>query len=124
MAKKIPNIRELVANSEYINKVSTKKTVYYVFQTDKDYLIFSYRDATYKSGNFNYVAADTVARIHEVFRGKKRVTSKDIQNYPQMKKFVTRFDFLNVLYVLIAKKQASIDKRSLGQQTLYFNFAK
>ena len=87
MAKKIPNIRELVMNADYINKVSTKKTVYYVFYTDPDYLIFSYRDATYKSGNFNYVSADTVARIHEAFKGKKRVTSKDILSHPQMKKF-------------------------------------
>lgn len=124
MAKKIPNIRELIENAEYINKVNTKKTVYYVFFTKPDYLIFSYRDATYKSGNFNYVAADTVTRIQEAFKGKKRVTSKDIQSHPQMKKFITRFDFLNVLYVLVAMKQAAIDKRSLNQPTLYFNFKK
>ncbi len=124
MLKKIPNIRDLITNAEYINKVGTNKTVYYVFQTDKNYLIFSYRNATYKSGNFNYVAADTVARIHDAFIEKKRVTSKDIQNHPQMKKFITRFDFLHVLYVLVAKKQASIDKRSMGPYDALFQYQK
>lgn len=124
MAKKTPTINHLLENSVYIGKVSTKKTIYYVFQTDKDYMLFTVKDATYMSGNFNLVMGDTVDRVHAAFAGKKRVTSNDIQSHPQLKKFVTRFEALHTMYVLVAKRQASIDQRSPNQAALFFNVKK
>lgn len=124
MPTKTPKINQLLNSAVYVGKVITKKTLYYVFQTDKDYLLFSFRDATYKAGNFNVVMADTVDRVYSAFKGQKRVTRIEIQNHPQMKKFIAGFDALQALYVLVARKQASIDRRSLGKMTLYFNIKK
>jgi hypothetical protein len=121
MTKKSPKINQLLNNAVYVGKVTTKKTVYYVFQTEKDYLLFSFKDATYMSGNFNVVMADTVERIYSAFKGKKRVTRADIECHSQMKKFVTGFETLQTLYVLVAQKRASIDRRSPNTTTLYFN---
>ena len=121
MAKKTPKINQLLDNAVYLGKVSTKRTVYYVFQTDKDYVLFTFKDATFMSGNFNVVMADTLDMVYSAFKGKKRVTSVDAQNHPQLKRFVTRFEALQALYVLVVKKQASIDKRSLNKMTLFFN---
>jgi hypothetical protein len=124
MPKKTPRINELLDNAVYVGKVTTKKTVYYVFQTQKDYLLFSFKDATYMSGNFNLVMADTVDRIYSAFKGQKRITRSEIESHPQMKKFVTGFEALQTLYVLVARKQASIDKRSLNRSMLFFNIKK
>lgn len=124
MPKKTPKINQLLDHAVYVGKVATKKTLYYVFQTDKDYLIFSFKDATYMSGNFNVVMADTVDRIYTAFRGQKRVTRKEIESHPQMKKFVTGFEALQTLYILVARKQASIDQRGLNKKMLFFNIKK
>jgi hypothetical protein len=124
MPKKTPRINQLLDNAVYVGKVTTKRTVYYVFQADKDYLLFTFRDATYMSGNFNLVMADTVDRIYTAFQGQKRVTRSEIEIHPQMKKFVAGFEALQTLYILVARKQASIDKRSLNKSMLFFNIRK
>ena len=124
MRTKTPKINQLLNHAKYIGKVNTKKTVYYVFQTDRDYLLFSFKDATYKAGNFNVVMADTVDRVYNAFKGEKRITRSEIESHLQMKKFITGFDALQSMYVLIAQKKAAIDKRSLGKKTLYFNLKK
>jgi hypothetical protein len=121
MAKKTSKIDQLLERAVFVGKVTTKKTIYYVFQTDRDYLLFTFKDSTYMAGNFNVVMADTVERIYTAFQKQKRVTRSAIEEHPQMKKFVTGFEALQALYVLVARKQASIDKRSLNKMALYFN---
>ena len=121
MPKKSPKINQLLDNAVYLGKVTTKRTLYYIFQTDKDYLLFTFKDATFMSGNFNVAMADTVDMIYSAFKGKKRITSSDVQEHPRLRKFVTRFEVLQALYVLVVKKRASIDKRNLNKATLYFN---
>ncbi len=122
MRKKTPKVKYLLNDLKYIETVESKRAVYYVLQTGKDYLIFSYKDSTYRSGNFNVVMADTIERIHRIFNGHKRVTRREIEEHPRMKRFVADFDVLQALYVLVALKQASIDRRSLTGKALYFNF--
>lgn len=122
MRKKTPKVKYLLNDLKYLETVESKRAVYYVFQTGKDFLIFSYKDSTYRSGNFNVVMADTIERIHRIFKGHKRVTRREIEEHPRMKRFVADFDVLQALYVLVALKQASIDKRSLSGKALYFNF--
>jgi hypothetical protein len=121
MSKKTPKINQLLDNAIYAGKVVTKRTVYYVFQTEREHLLFTFKDATFMSGNFNVVMADTVDMIYAAFKGKKRVTSGDVQAHPQLKKFVTRFEALQALYVLVATKKASIDRRSMNAKALFFN---
>jgi hypothetical protein len=122
MRKKTPKVKYLLNDLLYISAVESKRTIYYIFQAGKDYLIFSYRDSTYRSGNFNVVNADTIERIQRTFKGKKRVTRREIEEHPRMKNFVVDFDVLQALYVMVALKQAAIDKRSLTAKALYFNF--
>ena len=118
---KNPRVKLLLNDLRYIDTVEAKRTVYHVFQSDKDYLIFSYRDATYRSGNFNVVASDTMERIRRTFAGRQRITRREIEEHPRIKRFVKDFDVLQALYVLVAAKQATIDGRSPNSKTLYFN---
>ncbi len=117
----VPKVKVLLHDLKYIDKVESKRTIYYVFQAENDYLIFSYRDSTYSSGNFNVVMADTVERIRRIFPGKKRVTRRMIEEHPRLRRFAKYFDVLESLYVLVALKQASIDGRSPKAKKLYFN---
>jgi hypothetical protein len=121
---KTSKLPDLLSNLKYINKVQSKRTVYYVFQSEKDYLLFSYSNSTYRAGNFNVVMADMVERIKSIFVGKPRITRKMVEEHPQMKKFAKDFDVLQALYVLVATGQASIDKRSPNVLRLYFNIYK
>ena len=63
MPRKSPKINQLLHGVAYIGKAATKRTLYFVFQTKTDYLIFSFRDATHMSGNFNVVMSDTVEKV-------------------------------------------------------------
>jgi hypothetical protein len=121
MPKKTPKINQLLDNAVYLGKVTTKRTLYYIFQTDRDYILFTFKDATFLSGNFNVVMADTVDMVYSAFKGKKRITSGDVQDHPRLKKFITRFEALQSLYVMVVKKHASIDKRSPSKASLFFN---
>lgn len=122
MRTKTPKVKHLLNDLKYIETVESKRTVYYVFQTGKDYLIFSYRNTTYRSGNFNVVVADTIDRIHRIFKGQKRVTRREVEEHPRMKRFTADFDVLQALYVMVALKLSSIDGRSPNDRALYFNF--
>jgi hypothetical protein len=122
MRKKTPKVKYLLNDLQYIGSTESKRTIYYVFQTGKDYLICSYRDSTYRSGNFNVVMADTIERVYRIFNGEKRVTRRQIEEHPRMKKFIADFDVLQALYVMVAMRQVSIDRRSLNAKALYFNF--
>jgi hypothetical protein len=122
MPKNAPKVKYLLNDLQYIGMTESKRTVYYVFQSGKDYLIFSYRDSTYRSGHFNVVRAETIERVYRVFRGEKRVTRRQVEEHPRMKSFTADFDVLQALYVMVAMKQASIDRRSLNNKALYFNF--
>lgn len=117
-------IASIFANLQYIDSVETSKTVYYVFQNLDDFVLYSFRDAGYKAGYFSVVASETIDRIHKTFSGRQRVTRKEIEVHPKMKKFLNNFDVLHSLYVLIALRKASIDKRSKQARTLYFNIYK
>src|SRR5690349_9593515 len=110
MRRTPPILKSLIQDPEYIGKVMSKKTLYYVFQTGKYYLVFSYRDSTYRKGNFNVVSMETTERIYKIFRGKKKLTRREIEAHSGMKRFVADFDVLQALYVMVALRQASIIK--------------
>jgi hypothetical protein len=68
------------------------------------------------------VRAETIERVYRAFRGEKRVTRRQVEEHPRMKSFTADFDVLQALYVMVALKQTSIDKRSPKSRALYFNF--
>lgn len=107
---------------EFIGIVNSKKTVYYVFGGGDDYLVCSFRDATYQRGNFNIVPRTSAERILSEFKGEKRVTSKAVQDHPKMKAFFAGFEVLQALYVLAATGNVKIDRRSPRKTKLFFNF--
>ena len=45
------------------------------------------------SGNFNVVMADTVDMVYSAFKGKKRITSGDVQDHPRLKIHYTVWNF-------------------------------
>ena len=111
MAKNAPKVKYRLNDLQYIGLTESKRTIYYVFQSGKDYLIFSYRDSTYRSGNFNVVRAETIERVYRVFKGEKRVTRRKIEEHPRMKSFIADFDVLQALNVMVALKQLHQSER-------------
>jgi hypothetical protein len=121
MKIKITREIDLLNNLKFIDSVESKKTIYYIYQANKNYIVFSYRDSTYKSGNFNIVSGETIRRIFKIFNGEQRVTRRMIEEHPRMKRFSKSFDILQSLYVLVSLKMAIIDQRSKNSKTLFFN---
>lgn len=120
-----PNLEKLLKKLDYKGTVDSMRTVYYVYAAGEDfYMIFSIKNSNYKAGNFNVVSTDMVNRIMRTFGGKSRITRRNIEENPRMKKFVGTFDVLQTLYVIVAMGWASIDKRSPNANKLYFNIRK
>lgn len=123
MATSLPKIEEVFKDVQLIDKVYSQKTVYYVCESGKNYLVFSFKDSTYVNGFFNVVSGDMVERITRIFGGSKGITAKEINEHPQMKRFAKRFSVLQALYVLVGQKRAKIDGRRKAKR-LYFNIYK
>jgi hypothetical protein len=124
MRKSTPQLKVLLNEAEYIDKVPSRTALYYVFKVRRYYLIFTYKDTNYRSGNFNIADIETVERIYRIFKGKKGITRREIEDHSSMKRFVVDFDVLQALYVMVALDQAFITKRSLKAKSgpLIFNF--
>lgn len=105
-----------MSNLEYIGKAESSKTTYHVFQSDKDYVVCSYKDTNYRTGYFNVVAVEWVDQLHQLFANTKGITVKEIRKHPKIKKSAQPFDVHLALYVLVARKRAKIYKKRLGKQ--------
>lgn len=93
---------------QYKGQVVSKIQTYYVFQGEDHYLVVSY--SAPHTGNFSIVSSEAVSFVRDRFAGKKGVTKHDIEDHPAKAKYIKdTFDILNIFYVLVATKQASID---------------
>ncbi|MCL4394819.1 MAG: hypothetical protein M1482_08475 [Chloroflexi bacterium] len=106
----------------YLGQMVSRIKTYYVFRGDDHYLVVSY--SAPHTGNFSIVASEAVNFVQDHFAGKKGITKHDIEDHPAKAKYIKgTFDILNIFYVLVATKQASID-RSLSKGAtvpLHFN---
>jgi hypothetical protein len=116
------NVRSLAKGLAYRGEVSGKRQTYYVFEGDKSFAVFSFSRTKPNSGNFNIVRPDAIEYVRARFAGSRGVTARDVVAKGRGSRRVRNpLTALNVLYVLAALGDVTIDTRRAGPK-LYFNF--
>jgi|SRR6185503_1959664 len=119
------NLRSLAQGLSYVGEVAAKRQTYHVFEGKRYFLVMSQSLAKRNAGNFNVVRADAVEYVAKRFERKKKVTSTDVARASRKPRLVsTSLDALNILYVLVAKERAEIDKKFKKERQLYFTVAR
>ena len=116
------DIRSLQRGLEYRGRVAGVRQTYHVFESPRYYLVLSFALARSRrgSGYFNLVDKAAVDYVQQRVGGSRGVTAKSVLAAAQRSRHVrTRQQALNVLYVLVALKQASIT-RSGEHRQLFF----
>jgi hypothetical protein len=120
------NIRKLQKGLTYRDRVVAVRQTYHVFEA-KDYffvLSFARSKARRGSGYFNMVDQKAVHYVQSHLGGKRGVTAKDVRNAARRTKHVPlSLMALNILYVLVALKQATILRTGVHRQ-LFFSIRK
>jgi len=114
------NIRSLTSSLQYRGEVTGKRQTYSVFEGKRHYFVMSLSLAKRHAGNFNIVPVPAVDFAARRFRGRKKVTSKQLAAAGKGRGVASSLEALNVLYVLVATGRAKIDTRFHDKQ-LYFN---
>ena len=120
------NIRSLQRGLHYCGKVDAVRQTYHVFESQGYFFVLSFArsKARRASGYFNLVDKTAVDYTHERVGGTRGVTANDVVAAAQRTKHIpTRLLALNVLYVLVALKLASIT-RSGEHRQLFFSVRK
>jgi hypothetical protein len=120
------NIRGLQQGLTYRGRVAAVRQTYHVFEA-KDYffvLSFARSRARRASGYFNVVDHKAVRYVHARLGGRSGVTAKDVVTVARRTKHVPGgLQALNILYVLVALKQATILRAGEHRQ-LFFSVRK
>ena len=115
------NLRSLAKGLTYVGEVAAKRQTYHVFEGKRYFLVMSQSRAKRNAGNFNVVRGDAVEYVAKRFERKRKVTSTGVARASRKPRLVsTSLDALNVLYVLVAKERAEIDKKFRKERQLYF----
>jgi hypothetical protein len=120
------NIKQLQQGLDYCGRVEAVRQTYHVFQAKSAYLVLSFARARDRkgSGYFNLIDAAAVEYVQERMGGHSGVTAKDVVQAGRRTKHITgRLQALNILYVMVALEQASIQKAGEHRQ-LFFSVRK
>ena len=116
------NVKSLVQGLSYVGRADGKRQTYYVFQGKGYFLVLSFSKTKRHAGNFNIVESQAVEYVRSRFAGAKAVTVNDVVAKGKRTRHVpSPLAALNILYVLAAMGDLSVDARRAGPK-LYFNF--
>jgi hypothetical protein len=115
------NVKKLVQGLSYSGEVEGKRQTYYVFAGAGFFLVLSFSKTKPRAGNFNIVDSGAVAYVRKRFGGKRGITTVDVAAKARRTRHIpSTLAALNVLYVLVATGQATIDTRR-SDPKLFFN---
>lgn len=120
------NIKQLQQGLDYCGRVEAVRQTYHVFQAKSSYLVLSFARARDRkgSGYFNFIDAAAVEYVQGRMGGHSGVTAKDVVQAGRRTKHITgRLQALNILYVMVARETASIQKAGEHRQ-LFFSVRK
>jgi hypothetical protein len=120
------NIRILQRGLKYCGRVDAVRQAYHVFESPGYYFVLSFARARGRrgSGYFNLVEEEAVDYVYRRFAGRRAVTAKEVLTAAKRTRHVpTRLLALNVLYVLVALKRATITRAGEHRQ-LFFTVRK
>jgi hypothetical protein len=116
------NIRTLQRGLQYCGRVDAIRQSYHVFESAGGFLVLSFARAKARrgSGYFNLVDKAAVDYVHGRWGGTRGVTANDVLKAARRTRHVaTRLVALNVLYVLIARGEASITRTGEHRQLFF-----
>src|ERR1044072_8717926 len=116
------NIKQLQQGLDYCGRVEAVRQTYHVFQAKGAYLVLSFARAKDRkgSGYFNLIDAAAVEYVQGRMGGHSGVTAKDgVQAGKRTKHITGRLQALNILYVMVALEQASIQKAGENRQLFF-----
>jgi hypothetical protein len=120
------NITTLISeasHSAFVGEVQAEKQTYYVLKGPTHFLLFTFSGP--KSGYFNAIEQAAVAYVQAAFAGTRSISSAEVlkrAKKPQL--IVGRFDVLNILYILVALKDATMRKAKSPRRGFLFNIRK
>lgn len=120
------NIKSLQRGLKYRGRVVAVRQTYYVFEAIDYFFVLSFAlsKARKGSGYFNVVNQKSVNYAQARLGGRSGVTAKAVVAIARRTKHVpTTLAALNILYVLVALKQAAILRTGAHQQ-LFFSVRK
>src|SRR5215472_6761001 len=120
------NIRSLQRGLKYRGRVKAVRQTYHVFEAEGYFFVLSFAlsKARRGSGYFNVIDTSAVAYVLQRMRGTRGVTAKDVVSAARRTRYIpTTLVALNVLYILVALRSASIGRAGEHRQ-LFFSVKK
>ncbi len=120
------NIRTLQRGLKYRGRVKAVRQTYHVFEAERYFFVLSFAlsKARRGSGYFNVIATDAVNYVQQRMGGARGVTAKDVVVAARRTRHIpTTLAALNVLYILVALRSASIVRAGKHRQ-LFFSVKK
>ena len=115
-------VRMLTHGLRYCGRAQGVKQTYHVFEAKDDYFVMSFARARSRAGGgyFNVVSRKAVEFVRKRHGRAARLTAKDVAaKARRTKHFPTNLAALNVLYVLVALKQATVVREGEHRQLFF-----
>lgn len=120
------NIRTLQRGLQYRGRVKAVRQTYHVFEAQGYFFVLSFALSKARSGSgyFNVIDTDAVGYVRQRLGGTRGVTAKDVVAAARRTRYIpTALVALNVLYILVALRLASIVRAGEHRQ-LFFSVRK
>jgi len=115
------SVKSLTRGLQFHGEVEGKRQHYYVLSSSRQYFVMSVSINKRDAGNFNLVAKSSVDRLYRRVRGQQGLTAKGVFTRSRNRRLVpSHLAALNMLYVLVATGQGTIDGRHRSRE-LFFN---
>jgi hypothetical protein len=112
---------KILENLKFVGEFDAIRQNYYVYEGEKVFILQSISIAKAHGGNISILPKGAVEYVAESFAGKQNITAGDVFKASTHHALIrTRFDALNVLYVLCAQGRANRDNR-FNPPSLHFN---
>jgi len=111
---------------KYCGRVKAVRQTYHVFEAQRHFFVLSFAlsKARRGSGYFNVIATDAVDYVQRRVGGTRGVTAKDLVAMARRTRHIpTTLAALNILYILVAVRAASIVRAGKNRQ-LFFSVRK
>jgi len=120
------NIRTLQRGLKYLGRVKAVRQTYHVFEAPRYFFVLSFALSKVRrsSGYFNVIDTNAVDYVQQRMGGTRGLTAKDVVVAARRTRHIpTTLAALNVLYILVALRSASIVRAGKHRQ-LFFSVKK
>lgn len=116
------DIRTLQRGLKYCGQVKAVRQTYHVFEAQRSFLVLSFaRSKTRRgSGYFNMIDRGAVDYVQQRVGGTRAVTAKEVLAAARRTRYIpTALVALNVLYILVVLRAASIVRSGEHRQLIF-----